>query len=142
MTCDMCHGQATTFGQNIPSVLNSTSIINQRNGEVTLRAKAGLTTKTVVYVNNSNTENSLLNEMDAKRMGIIEVRVEGSSKEVKIHWEKQTKKVYGLLGKDIPNELVADGVSQATSSHLLMFSHFLQMKPFRLVSSRQIRKWT
>ena len=91
-------------------------------GEVTLRAKAGLTTKTVVYVNNSNTENSLLNEMDAKRMGIIEVRVEGSSKEVKIHWEKQTKKVCGLLGKDIPNELVADGVSQATSSHLLQSS--------------------
>ena len=44
-------------------------------GEVTLRAKAGLTTKTVVYVNISNTDNSLLNKMDARRLGIIEVRI-------------------------------------------------------------------
>ena len=43
--------------------------------EVTLRAKAGATTKTVVYVNNSNTKDSLLGEMDAKRLGIIEVCV-------------------------------------------------------------------
>ena len=68
-------------------------------GEVTLRAKAGLTTKTVVYVNNSNTENSLLNKMDAKRLSIIEVCVERSSKEVKINWLKQTNKSVWIAGQ-------------------------------------------
>ena len=39
--------------------------------EVILWAKAGATTKTVVYVNNSNTEDSLMCEMDAMRLGIM-----------------------------------------------------------------------
>ena len=59
--------------------------------EVTHKAKAGATTKTLVYVKNSNTEDTLLGKMDARRLGIIEVQVEGRSEEVQVPWVKQTK---------------------------------------------------
>ena len=91
--------------------------------EVTHKAKAGATTKTLVYVKNSNTEGSLLGKMDARRLGIIEVHVEGGSEEVQVPWVKQTKKVDRVRGEDIPNEMVAGRVLQA------MFSHVLQSLP-------------
>ena len=48
--------------------------------EVTLRTKVEVTNKTVVYVNHINTEDSLPSEIDAKRLGIIEVHVERPNK--------------------------------------------------------------
>ena len=47
------------------------------------------------------------------------MRVEGICEEVEVRQVKQTKKVDGVLGEDIQNEVVASGVLQATSLNLL-----------------------
>merc|ERR1712015_417525 len=61
-------------------------------GTVRLRAKAGAMIETEVYVNEDKSEESLLGEKDAERLGIVTVRPEGAAREVEIRRVKQNTK--------------------------------------------------
>ena len=59
---------------------------------VKLRAKAGAVIETEVYVNGDSSEESLLGEKDAERLGIVTVRPEGAAEEVDIRRVTQNSK--------------------------------------------------
>ena len=60
--------------------------------KMTLQAEAGATINTEVYVNDSETEESLLGEKDAERLGIIQVRIRGGSEAVEVRRVRQNRK--------------------------------------------------
>ena len=64
-----------------------------------LRAEAGAVIETEVYVNGDSSEDSLLGEKDAERLGIITLRPEGASTEIEIRRIKQNTKA-GLEVED------------------------------------------
>ena len=66
---------------------------------VRLRAEAGAMIETEVYVNGDSSEDSLLGEKDAERLGIITLRPEGASREIEIRRIKQNSKA-GLERED------------------------------------------
>ena len=66
---------------------------------VRLKAKAGAVIDTEVYVNEDRSEDSLLGEKDAERLGIVTVRPEGAAREVEIRRIKQNCKA-GLEKED------------------------------------------
>ena len=66
---------------------------------VRLKAKAGAVIETEVYVNEDRSEDSLLGEKDAERLGIVTVRPEGAAQEVEIRRIKQNSKA-GLEEED------------------------------------------
>ena len=66
---------------------------------VRLRAEAGAVIETEVYVNGDSSEDSLLGEKDAERLGIITLRPEGASAEIEIRRIKQNTKA-GLEVED------------------------------------------
>ena len=57
-----------------------------------LKAKAGAVIETEVYVNKDRSEDSLLGEKDAERLGIVTVKPEGAAREVEIRRIKQNSK--------------------------------------------------
>ena len=61
--------------------------------KLTLQAEAGATIETDVYVLDSETEESLLGEKDAERLGIIQIRARGGSKAVEVRRVKQNRKL-------------------------------------------------
>ena len=64
-----------------------------------LKAKAGAVIETEVYVNKDRSEDSLLGEKDAERLGIVTVKPEGAATEVEIRRIKQNSKA-GLEKED------------------------------------------
>ena len=74
---------------------------------MTLQAEAGATIDTEVYVNDSETEESLLGEKDAERLGIIQVRIRGGSEAVEVRRQglqgyKGNREDPGLQGQNVP----------------------------------------
>ena len=68
---------------------------------VRLRAEAGAVIEKEVYVNGDRSEDSLLGEKDAERLGIITSRPEGMAREVEIRRIKQNKNSNaGLVEED------------------------------------------
>ena len=55
-----------------------------RRAAVRLKAEAGAVIDTEVYVNGDSSEDSLLGEKDAERLGIITLRPEGAFREIEI----------------------------------------------------------
>ena len=64
-----------------------------------MKAKAGAVIETEVYVNEDRSEDSLLGEKDAERLGIVTVKPEGAAREVEIRRIKQNSKA-GLVEED------------------------------------------
>ena len=64
-----------------------------------LKAKAGAVIDTEVYVNEDRSEDSLLGEKDAERLGIVTVKPEWAAQEVEIRRTKQNSRA-GLEEKD------------------------------------------
>ena len=61
--------------------------------KLTLHVEEGATIDTEVYVNNSETDESLLGEKDAERLGIIQVRVRGGKEVVEVRRVRQNTKL-------------------------------------------------
>ena len=57
-----------------------------------LKAKAGAVIETEVYVDEDRSEDSLLGEKDAERLGIVRVKPDGAAREVEIRRIKQNSK--------------------------------------------------
>ena len=57
--------------------------------KVYFRAQAGAAISTYVYVNDDDSESSLLGKNDAERLGIIQINLRGSREEIKLEPEKE-----------------------------------------------------
>ena len=57
--------------------------------KVQLRAKAGATIITYVYINDDDTETSLLGKRDAQRLGIVKINLRGEEEEVQLEGEAE-----------------------------------------------------
>ena len=57
--------------------------------KVRLRAKAGATIVTFVYINDDDTETSLLGKRDAQRLGIVKINLQGEEEEVQLEGEAE-----------------------------------------------------
>ena len=57
--------------------------------KVRLRARAGATIVTFVYINDDDTETSLLGKRDAQRLGIVKINLQGEEEEVQLEGEAE-----------------------------------------------------